>query len=437
MQNLIWDGFIRPIPGVTRLTESSIATGKAITGGHKHYSSEGGTAARLVAYDTTISSISDSGTATTLTSTMTTGGNTYFSTWSITSRTYISNGLDTLRYFQTGSIFDITGTAIPLALGPVVPVLDRLLCITADGIERTDPRDDSVWSADSTWATLRPQRPGLFTVLHPMTLIGTDSQIPGAVALQPTAYYHIAGTDFGADVTAGSASSGEDVSITLIDPTVGGSSPKAICTIPEVGTAWLTTDGNVYFVPAGSLHGRLVGNNLFSNSPVTGLNNINFAAIDKAWMIYFDNKLLLGVPTGSSTYSNTQYWLDVRHLRSIQDQDIVPWYGPMNIDTWSCVWREDQEGDLRLMAGEGNSANNAYIYQAFQKTTQAHAQGSSTVYPTCIYQDRHLPLETGKKTKYPQAFRVTGSINGGTVRGGVVALGSPVLFQQALDAYTE
>lgn len=437
MQNLLWDGFIRPIPGVTLLTASVVESGFGANGGHRHYSSVGGDAYRLVAYGTKIVSVNDAGVPTTLTSTMTSSDNTYFATWSITSRTYISNDTDSLSYFQTGSVLPLAGTGIPIAIGPVVPVLDRMLCITTDGIERTDPRDDSIWSSNSDWATLRPQRPGFFTALHPMTLIGADTQIPGALAFQETGYYHVAGTDFGDDVTAGTASNGEDVSITLIDPSVGCSSPKAICTIPEIGTAWLTSDANIYFIPEGTLHGRFVGDKLRSNGPVKGLNSINFAAINKAWMVYHDRKLILGFPSGSNTYPDTQFWLDVRFLRDVETSDILPWYGPMTVDTWGAVWKEDQEGESRVMAAEGNSATGVFVYSAYQQSTVAHAIGSSTAYPTCIYHDRHLPVSSGKTSKYTPNFRVTAAITGGTVRGGVVELFSPVLFQQALDTYVQ
>lgn len=116
--------------------------------------------------------------------------------------------------------------------------------------------------------------------------------------------------------------------------------------------------------------------------------------------------------------------------------NLVPWYGPMIVDTWGDVWREDQAGENRLMAGEGNASTGAYIYNIYQTQLKGHAQGSSTVYPTCIYEDRHLKLDTGKGSKYTPNFRITAAISGGSIRGGVVELGSQVLLQQAFDAYT-
>src|SRR4029078_13161373 len=140
----------------------------------------------------------------------------------------------------------ITGTNVPTPRSGVVPVSDRLLAITTNGIERSDPRSDSVWSNNSSWATLRPQRPGLFTAMHPYALRGLDSVFEGAIVLQERAYYHITGSDFGTIFIAATASVDEDVSIKLLDPTVGTASPDSLCTVPGVGIFWFTIDLNVF-----------------------------------------------------------------------------------------------------------------------------------------------------------------------------------------------
>ncbi len=398
MQNMVWEGGVRIRNGSTRLNASTLGAYR-IRGGHKYYYGGGTpTSKRLIAYDNKISSISDAGTPTSLTTGMTSDLDTHFATWPITDSVYISNGTDTLRKY-TGSAFStVSGTAIPTPRGPVVPVLDRLLAITVNGIERTDPRSDSVWSTNSSWATLRPVKPGLFTALHPFTVRGTDTLYPGALAFQSNAYYLISGTDFGDDVTAASPSTGEDASIQLLDPNIGTSSPYSVCTVPGVGIFWFTSDLNVYFQPEGSLTGRFVGDKIKATGDISGCEATNTAALKNVWMTYHDRKLYLGIPTGSDTFASTQFWMDIRAFLLSNGEPV--WYGPMTGQSIGCVWVENANGDNALYGGEGDSTEGGFVYALNQPNVFSDAVGDADNDITGVYQTMFEDFGIPSRQKY-------------------------------------
>ncbi len=287
LQNLYWDGFTRISPGSTLLTPSVIVASEAIRGGVRFYPTDD-PPTRLVATTSKIYSVSDKGEFSDVGTINSGTGNVYFTTWSITSSLYIVDGISPLFVYSNSLFESVAGTNIPIALGPIVPILDRLLAITENGIERTDSRVDNVWSSNSSWATFRPERPGKFTTLHPYSIKGTDTIYPGVLALQQSAYYHITGTDFGTDVIADTASTGENSAITIIDSQVGTSSPESIVTIPGIGVLWFTSDKNIYWIPEGQLSGKFVGDKLFSNGTTQGLESVNTLALGAVWMEYFD-----------------------------------------------------------------------------------------------------------------------------------------------------
>lgn len=398
MQNCIWEGGVRGRNGSTRINGSTLGAYR-IRGGHKYYYGGGSpTSKRLIAYDTKIASLSDAGTATTLTSGMTADLDTYFATWPITDSVYISNNTDTLRKY-TGSAFStVSGTAIPTPRGPVVPVLDRLMAVTTNGIERTDPRSDSVWSNNSSWATLRPVKPGLFTCLHPFTVRGTDTLYPGALAFQSNAYYLISGTDFGDDVTAASASTGENGSIQLLDPNIGTASPYSVETVPGVGIFWFTTDLNVYFLPEGSLTGRYIGDKIKATGDIEGCDATNRAALNKVWMKYHDRKLYLGIPTGTDTFATKQFWMDIRSFLITNGEPV--WYGPMDGQSVGCAWVENANGDNSLYGGEGDSSVGGFVYQLNAPNVFSDAVGQDDNLITGVYQTMFEDFGIPSRQKY-------------------------------------
>lgn len=435
MQNCEYYGGVRIRRGSTALNGSSFGAYK-ILGGHKYY--YGGVtpaSKRLIAYNNKISVVSDVGVETNLTTGMTAGLNTYFTTWSITDSCYISNGTDTLRKYNGTAFSTVSGTNIPAARSKVIPILDRMMAITANGIERTDPRVDNVWSSNSAWATLRPQSPGLFTALHPYTMRGTDTLYPGALAFQERSHYLITGTDFGDSVVSATASAGEDAKIELLDPTVGTDSPDSVCHVPGIGIFWFTTDLNVYWLPEGSLSGKYVGDKLQSTVSTAGIESTNAAQLRQVWMAYFDHILMLGIPTGSGIYATTQFWMDMRSLRLYPDRGPV-WYGPMTGQTIGRAWVENQQGDNKIMGGEGDSAVGAYVYQMRVPSTFTDASGASSTAIGMTYQTPYKSFGTPSREKYVQAIHVDCNTFSGTATVDLLDLDGTLASGLPLTAVT-
>lgn len=404
MQNCEYYGTTRIRRGSAHVNALSMGA-VPIKGGHKFY--HGGlnpTSKRLIAYSNRISILADTGTETMLNSGMTANQDTYFTTWSITDSCYIANKVDTLRKYDGTTFSTVTGTNVPIARTGVVPVLDRLMCITQSGIERTDPRVDNIWSNNSSWATLRPQRPGLFTALAPYTLRGTDTLYPGAIALQERAYYLITGTNFGDNVLSSVASVGMDASIRLLDPTVGTASPDSVCTVPGIGMFWFTTDLNVYWLPEGSLTGQYVGDKIQSTGNVAGIESTNKAQLSQVWMTYWDHILMLGIPLGTNSYASTQWWMDMRPLRGSKPS--IVWYGPMIGQTVGRVWVENQQGDNKLMGGEGNANTGAFVYQLRVPARFSDDAGITATPITMAYQTPYKSFGIPSREKYVQAVHM-------------------------------
>lgn len=398
MRNFIWQGGTRLRNGSSRVNSGSLGAVR-IRGGHKYYYGGGSPASqRLIAYDTKISEMSDTGVVSQLTSGMTSDQDTHFCTWPITDCVYISNGTDTLRKYDGSSFSTVSGTAIPTPRAQVVPILDRLMCITANGIERTSPRVDNVWSTNSAWATLRPQKAGIFTALHPFTVRGTDTLYPGLLAHQSNAYYLVSGTDFGDDASSATASEGEDASIQMLDPNIGTASPYSVCTVPGVGIFWFTTDLNVYFLPEGSLTGRYVGDKIKSTGDLSGCESANRAALNQVWMAYHDRFLYLGLPIGTNTYASLQFWMDIRQFLATQGEPV--WYGPMTGQSVGRVWVENQNGDNTLYGGEGNSATGAFVYTLNQEHTFSDAVGTADNDINGVYQTMYEDFGSPSRQKY-------------------------------------
>ena len=361
MQNCVFDGGVRIREGMGEGTTSALQSDKSIRGGTKYYFGGGmPQSKRIVAYGTNISELSETFTETVLNSGMSDDRDTFFTTWSITDKLYIGNRDDTLRSYDgnTNTFATVTGTNIPIARTGVVPILDRLMCITTNGIERTDPRDDSVWSSNSSWATLRPSQVGLFTALHPYTFT-SDVFFDGLLAFQPSAYYLIDGSDFGDDVTAASSST-DNARIRLLKSNVGTSSPYSIVDVPGIGLAFFTTDLNVYLIPEGQLSGFYIGDALRSVRPGDqGIESTALSALDQVWMIYKYPFLRLGFPSPYVGWPDTQFWMDVRVYRQLGPV----WYGPMIGQNLRRVWLEDQLSDNAIYGGEGRAGSGAWVYR--------------------------------------------------------------------------
>lgn len=407
MKNCVYDGGIAMRLGSGRLTASSLAASFRVRGGHKFYDQDG-TAKRLIAYDDTISHITEAGAENVLSSGMTSDKDTHFTTWSITDKVYIANETDELQEYDgttfqavssIGGATNVPGNSSNPPAKMVVPVSDRLLGITSNGIERTDARVAHVWSLDSSWATLRPSQVGPFTALAPFTVRRNSDGEPvqGAVAFQANAHYFISGTDFGDDVTSATASSNEDSAINIIDSRVGTSSPYSVVTVPGLGLFWVTSDLNVYFLPFGSTGGAFIGDKIQSNVDTLGLNNANLASQGQIWMEYFGRRLYLGFPTGSNTYPTYQYWLDIRRWQEIGEP---VWYGPMLGQSLSRVWAETQGGDRVLRGGEGDPSVGVFVYELLKSGTYTDAVGTDDNNVDMEYRTHFEAFVNPSKKKY-------------------------------------
>jgi hypothetical protein len=106
MKNMVHHGGLVTREGRTALTPSQIAASYGVKGGHMFYYGSS-SKKRLIAYNTNISVISDAGSESIIFSGQTSDKETYFTTWPITERVYITNGTDPIR--------DYDGTTIAVA----------------------------------------------------------------------------------------------------------------------------------------------------------------------------------------------------------------------------------------------------------------------------------------------------------------------------------
>ena len=375
MQNCYWDSDVRKRFGATRYTTVSLGMTAAL-GGHKAYFGDG-TGIRVVAFDTNVVRVSDTGTFTTLTTTLTSGQDAYFSDWAITDRAYMGNGADPLHYLDsTGTFSTLSGTNIPASPTMIVPFLDRLFAIQGTVVIPTDPRVDNIWaSTGSAWSAYRgiggSGNPTAIA-LHSATGYPTDPQSQ-LLIFQRNTVTALIGTDFGSNVQAGSPPTGWDAQLILLDPRVGTSSPYSVCNVPGVGTFWFTSEKNVAWLPIGSSVPRLIGNSLYSyRSGILGINDATQLQLAQVLMTYHDLKLKLYLPVNGQSYSTIQYWLDLRplmeNLASVltQPSEDFPanWSGPHSGQSIGRLWIENQSTDAeRLMGLEGNPSNGLMVYE--------------------------------------------------------------------------
>lgn len=437
MQNCIYLGGTRMRTGSNNINSSAFDANNRIRGIHKYY--YGGASPskkRLIAYDTNISSVTDGGVETVINSGLTSDKEVQFLTWPITDKVYITNSSDVLRSYDgnTDTWATVSGTNVPTPRW-IAPIGDRLMAITSAGIERTNARSDSVWSSDSSWATLRPSRPGLFTALQPISVKGLDSIYSGLLAFQPNSTYLVTGTNFGSDVTAASASTGEDSKIQLIDPYIGTSSPKSVVAIPGVGTAWFTNDLNVYLLPEGSLKGMYIGDKLKSSGAITGIESTNSSALSAVWMAYFDRFLMLAVPTGSSTYPTVQYWMDMYSLQLYPKRGPV-WYGPMTGQTIGQVVVENQQSDFAMYGGEGNDSTGAFVYTMRVGGLYTDAVGTTDNNISMVYQTHYSSFGSPTLLKYVRSVHFDLSYTTGTPTVSLYDIDGTSLTSQAIDTVT-
>jgi hypothetical protein len=415
MRNMEFIDGLRSRLGSVPLTPSSLGSAR-ITGGHKFYYSTG-LSKRLVSYGTKIVVLDDLGAETVLTSSMTTGADVHFEPWKITDKVYVANGVDKLFEYDGStwqSVDSLGGSQnVPNGCKMVKPILDRLMALTLDGfIERSDPRVANKWSSNSSWATFRPMMGGPFTAIHPHTLRSTQGDLyPGLLATQANSLYMITGTNFGADVAAGTASTGEDGAIKLIDPRIGTSSPYSICTVPGVGVFGVSSDLNVWWLPFGEASPRIIGDKIRANptaggGATTGLEKANIAQVGQIWMQYFDRRLILGFPTGSDTHCSVYFYLDMKSFVEHPQRGPV-WSGPHTGFNVNRCWTEVQFSENALLGGEGNDATGAYVYRLMQDVDHDMV-GSEEIELSCDYKTFWHHFNAPSREKYMPGIQFHG-----------------------------
>lgn len=521
MKNLVHFGGLVSRNGNTALNSSAIASSYAVQGGHKYYYGGASPAKlRVIAYDTKVSSVNDSGTEGVLNSTYThtaatSNKLTHFYTWPITDSLYIVNGTDdpfkydgtdylplgainirngTYKWTASGSgtaeyycellaggdpsLLDPTtrggvilngsastnGTMGSLSAGEwdygdndtlgystiyvrlsdgtdpdgkasgyvqayqgtntpgvstnpvgkqILGLVDRLFMITTNGIERSDPRSDSIWSLNSSWATFRPSQSGSqFKAMIPHVVSNAEGQPQnGALAITESAYYFFTGTTFGDDVTAATpdfdtfGNSSDNGAIVYIDQ-IGCYGPRGVTSVPGIGTFWITTTANVFFVPAGRTVGRMVGTRIVNTggSSTTGLESLQTTTANEAWVIYREPYLMIGFTPNSGTYNTTQYWMDMNKFR--ENPNVPIWYGPMTGQSISCVWNENQQGDNGLYGGEANSSTGIFVYNLRADSVYQDKVGTTATDITYVYSTYLKSGGAPSREKYVQSVEV-------------------------------
>ncbi len=539
MKNMVRFGRLVNRLGSSRITATQVAASFAVKGGHKfYYGGSNPTKARLITYDTNISTISDAGSETKIWTTLTSNKDMFFNTWSITDQVYMVNSTDEmLRYdgtfagpvgstnireatyqwtasgsgtneyycqlassgdpsiadpTSTGGVFingnsatngtvgslaagewdygdndtlgystvyvrlsdgtdpdtkatgyvqSLTSSTVPGISGnpvgvQIIGLVDRLFCITSNGIERTDPRDPTVWSVNSSWATLRPSQSGTFKAHIPHSVSNEEgSPVNGALAMTENAYYFYTGTDFGTDVTSATASAGEDSAIRYIDQ-IGAFGPRSVTSVPGVGTFWLTNNKNVFYVPTGHTRGTLVGTRIINTggSATVGLESLSIARGDEAWIIYSEPYLMLGFVIDGGTYPTYQYWLDMDKFR--QNPQVPIWYGPMTGQSISAVWSETQQGDNAVVAGEGNSATGVFVYTLRSTNVYTDKVGTADNNVACEYSTYHKSGGAPSREKLVQGIEVDMTAITGTATADIADLSGNVLTGIPLEKTT-
>jgi hypothetical protein len=423
--NMFYDGGLRKRYGSTAITSASLGAFRG-RGGVRVYP-QTASKFRLVAYSTKVSTVSDTGTESVLTSALTSDQDVMFKTWSITDRTYICNKANSLTYVNATQVWNTIsgGVNVPASPTMAVPFLDRLFAIQGDGVWSTNPRVDTVWSPNSsTWAIYRPAGgSGNPTALHLHSLTGNLNDPQAQMLIfQESSVTALTGADFGSDVTLTTPPTTWDAQLTLLSPNIGTLSPYSLVTVPGVGTFWFTQDANVAWMTFSSSVPQLIGDKLYSNrSYVSGINNVNFAQISQVRMVYHDRKLKLFLPIGSNAYSTVQYWLDLRQLQSIPalaDKAKLSWSGPHTGQSLGAVWVESSQGDNNALYGtEGNSTTGMFVYLLNDSTTYKDAMGSLPVSVASDYRSFYhdLGAETFEKWIPEVRFDCSGQIENASV----------------------
>ena len=290
----------------------------------------------------------------------TAGKNSLITTWGALDKVFICNGTDPGVTWTGSSAADMSGTNAPAKPIQVLPYRDRLLAI--DATKHGDVQWSASFSDTGTWETIsacgvRPDSKLYGMILH--TDNNSNQGIEAKVLLAGANGMHLfSGKDLRTPSTTG------DYRIESLATSVGCNAPWTMCWTPA-GSMYLGRDKQVYLVPFKTNTPIPVGHKITSRHPFyTGIEKIPVNQIENACAIYHDGFYKLSFAGPGQTINNTQYWLDINHIKQDENGLYGPWYGPMLGQNISVFATQNGPGDLgELMAGESDLTIGSFVYQ--------------------------------------------------------------------------
>ena len=352
-QNIIWKNGLVKRGGQSLLTTTEVVASKKILGLHRFYKADGSTQL-LAACDTTVKYYVGPSTWTNAVTGLTTGLQTYMTTWGALNKVYICNGTDKMNSWTGSAAAQITiADGVPTQ---ALPYQDRLLTIIGGNLTWSGSFDD----VGANWGTavnigVKPD-----TILFGMTYHSVTSSSAGyetkVLLAGANGMYLFAGTDLRWPSTTG------DYTIYPLAIPVGCNAPRTMVWTP-FGTFWLGSDLQVYMLPFGAVTPMPVGDKIRSKLiGFGGLETVPNIQIKNACACYHDGFYKLSVAEDGQTTNGVQWWLDINRLTQDENGHAGPWYGPMLGQTISCFAMQNGGGDGgECMAGEATAKG--YVYQ--------------------------------------------------------------------------
>jgi hypothetical protein len=340
LQNLRWENGLKMRGGQAFFDSNQVVANKSIVGLHRFYKSDG-TTQTLAAADTVVKYSTGSGWTNVKTG-LTTGLQTYMSTWGSADEVYGANGTDAPWKWDGSSVSAVA--AAPADTLQFLPFRDRLLSLTGGDVTWSAAFDDTSWGTVANIG-VRPDTNLNGMVIHAVNdeNVGQNAKV---LLAGDNGMYLLQGTDLRWPATTG------DYSIIPLAINVGCNSPRTMCWTPR-GTMFLGIDRQVYMVPFDSVSPVPVGTKIQSNlQGIRGIESIPAGQINGACAVYHDGFYKLSVAQQGGTNNTQQFWLDVR---------IGPWYGPMAGQSIGVFALQGGSGDSGILMG-GEDTAKGYVY---------------------------------------------------------------------------
>lgn len=346
------DGMIQRL-GMSKLTSTEVAAGKAVKSLHRFYY---GTSSKqlLVASGTTVKKYDDTSAWDNIATGLTDGAEVRFSTWGPKDAVYCANGNE--APFKWDGTTKTTLSAFPTNTRQFIPILDRLAWIDSTNpsfIQYSGAFDDTVVIAAQN--ALKVPGPGIIHGLGYHGLITDVGFSYRLLAAKGSSIWLLTAND----LTPASL----DARLDIISENIGCEAWRTMQGTP-VGTFFLGTDRQVYLI---TYDNRLimVGSLIRSNrTEIKGIDQIPSGQMDKPFAVYHDGFYKLFFPAQNGTYNTIQYWLDITRFAQDQDGFWGPWYGPMLGQSIAHAVVQNGPGDNgNMMGGEANASTGSLVYQ--------------------------------------------------------------------------